>query len=169
MKSRVEDVSGGRLGVAGRRVEVARAASNAGEPPADAPRRTFRMQNTSDFGIVRSQIELGAPSRKCTTCPGIGQLFGHDVDYATNGIGPIEHARRSANHLDPLGDPCVDRWTILIAPRVVFESQAVVEYQDARPSETTNDWLTDLLAGTQRSDTCQLVEGMRERDFMLSA
>ena len=72
--------------------------------------------------------EVETSPAKAVAADRLGQLLRHDVDHATQRVGAIKHAGRSADHLDPLGVAGIHVGGVLVAPLLGFQPLPVGDH-----------------------------------------
>ena len=154
------------------RVQVAPNAADRHRAPRPRSRGSLEPARDAELCVVRGAVDVErAPQRARSARPRrrVGELLRDHVHHPADRVRPVQHARRPADDLDPLGESGVDRGAVLVAPRVVFEAAAVVEHQHAGSRKPADHGLPDLPAGAQRANARQRLECMGERNRPLAA
>ena len=120
------------------------------------------MNGAPQLAVVGRAVRLDARAELSWARTRIGDRFGDHVDHAAQRVRPVQHARGTANHLHAVGEARIGRWAVLVAPRVVLQTPAVIEHQHTRPREPANHRLADLSAGRQRANPGDVGKRVRQ-------
>ena len=162
-------VEAGVVELARRSVEAAREAADPVDAPPPSAARPLHAGGGVDLGVVAGARELERAADRGGSAVRVGELLGDHVHHPAQRVGAVQHARRPADHLDALRQPRVDRGTVLVAPRVVFQPAPVLEHQHSGSGEPPDDRLADLLPRGEGVDPREVGEGVGERHALLAA